>query len=122
MPENNHESAYQCACPECIEQPTSKAAQLHTRINRLVATLDEKHRRQFVGLLASQYGYGGVEYYAVVTGLNRKTISRGKRELEQASGSADERIRASGGGRQRREKNTAVAECSGRDDGGSKCG
>jgi len=32
----------------------------------LVAFLDEKHRRQFVGMLASQLGYGGIQYLSKI--------------------------------------------------------
>ena len=77
---------------------------LHTSINRLVAEFDEKHRRQFVGLLASQFGHGGIQHLAQMTGLNRQTISRGKQEIEPANEALEGRIRAPGGGRDKVEK------------------
>lgn len=77
---------------------------LHTSINRLVVGLDEKHRRQFVGLLASQFGHGGIQYLSKITGLSRNTISRGKQEIKRADAAADGRIRAPGGGRNKAEK------------------
>ena len=79
-------------------------ALLHASINRLVAALNEKHRRQFVGLLASQFSHGGIQYISKITGLNRQTIRRGKREIEQANTDLDGRIRVSGGGRHKVEK------------------
>jgi len=100
----NHRTVHICRCPECLEQPTGEAAQFHASINCLVARLDEKHRRQFVGLLASQLGRGGIASLTEVTGLNRKTISRGRRELEPANVDGDGQIRAPGGGRQPWEK------------------
>ena len=93
-----------CRCPECLDQPNGETALLHRSINHLVATLDEKHRRQFAGLMASQLGHGGIQTLARITGLHRETIRRGKREIEQAEGELDGRIRTSGGGRHKAEK------------------
>ena len=45
-------------------------AELHRQINQLVVLLNEKDRRQFVGLLARQLGRGGVSFMAEVTGLD----------------------------------------------------
>lgn len=72
-------------------------------INQFLTILNEKQRRQFVGLLAKQYGYGGIEYMTRVTGLHRATISRGQNELESEN-QDDGRVRAKGGGRQPVEK------------------
>ncbi len=104
MPKNRSKPVHKCRCSECVEQPNGETALLHTSINRLVAALDEKHRRQFAGLLASQFGHGGVQYISKITGLHRETISRGKREIERANVALDGRIRAPGGGRHQVEK------------------
>jgi hypothetical protein len=104
MPKNRNKRVHQCCCSECIEQPSGETALLHTSINHLVAALDEKHRRQFAGLLASQFGHGGLGYVSKITGLNRKTISRGKQEIERANIDLARCIRASGGGRHKVEK------------------
>lgn len=98
MAETKPREAYQCRCPECSKHPTSETAKLHRSINHVTATLDEKNRRRFVGLLAMQNGYGGVQYYATVTGLSRTTILRGQREIQQADAALDGRIRSRGGG------------------------
>ncbi len=110
MPKNRDKPAHKCRCSECVEQPSSETALFHASINRLVVALDEKHRRQFVGLLASQFGHGGMQYIARITGLNRQTISRGKREVEQMDAALDGRIRALGGGRHKAEKKTGFVE------------
>lgn len=98
MTEKKPRAAHQCRCLECSEHPTSETASLHRSINHVSATLDEKCRRRFVGLLALQNGYGGVQYFAGVTGLSRTTILRGQREIQQADTALSGRIRASGGG------------------------
>jgi len=79
-------------------------ATLHTSINRVVASFDEKSRRRFVGLLAMQHGYGGVQHLRRVTGLSRTTILRGQREIAQADSDRLGRIRSRGGGGQFLEK------------------
>jgi hypothetical protein len=104
MSRNRSKPVHKCGCNECIEQPDGEAALLHVSINRLVAALDEKHRRQFVGLLASQFGHGGIRYLSKITGLHRETISRGKREIVGVTAALNGRIRAVGGGRHKVEK------------------
>jgi hypothetical protein len=94
---------HRCQCATCREQPDGRLAQLHRDINRLVATLDEKGRRLFVGFLARQYGRGGVAHFCRVTGLSRNTVCRGLAQLDLAP-EADGRIRRPGGGRPRVEK------------------
>jgi hypothetical protein len=79
---------------------------LHVSINRVVVSLDEKHRRRFVGLLAAQRGYGGVQHVARVTGMSRTTILRGQRELEHRDLASSGRVRAPGGGSLLSEKNS----------------
>lgn len=104
MPKNRNNTVRKCHCSECKDEPTGETALLHTSINRLVAVLDEKHRRQFVGMLASQFGHGGIQYYVKITGIHRNTISRGKQEVKRANAALDGRIRTSGCGRYKVEK------------------
>ncbi len=104
MPKKRSKPISKCCCRKCVEQPSGETALLHASINRLVAVLDEKHRRQFVGLLASQLGYGGIQYMSKITGLHRETISRGKREVGRANIALEGDIRAPGGGRHKVEK------------------
>ncbi len=106
MAKTSSRVAHQCRCAECLEYPTSQTAELHRSINHVCATLDEKNRRRFIGLLAMQIGYGGVQHYATVSGLSRTTILRGQREIQQSDAALGGRIRASGGGRKRAEKKT----------------
>ena len=97
MSEKQGKSPHNCQCAKCLASPTATTAQLHQQINQLAAMLNEKDRRQFVGLLARQLGRGGVTIMAEVTGLNRNTIRRGQREL--ADSEFSERVRRKGGGR-----------------------
>ena len=97
MTEKRRKSLHICQCAKCIESPSAATAQLHQQINQLAAMLNEKDRRQFVGLLARQLGRGGVTIMAEVTGLNRNTIRRGQREI--AGRDFTDRVRVKGGGR-----------------------
>ena len=45
-------------------------------------TLSEKDRRRFAAVQARQLGYGSVRYIAEVVGCSRRTIERGRVELD----------------------------------------
>lgn len=90
---------HSCECPVCRQHPYGSTARQHRAINRLVAWADERCRRQLVGLLAQQHGYGGISLMAQVTGLDRNTIARGLSELRGHDRLPPGRIRHPGGGR-----------------------
>lgn len=62
------------------------------------STLNEKQRRLFAGYESIKLGYGGDKAIALKTGLNRKTVSQGRRELLNKDINID-RIREQGAGR-----------------------
>src|SRR5581483_7451367 len=92
-----------CRCLDCQQSPQGGLAQDHQAINRVLASLNEKGRRLFAGLLASQRGHGGVVEVATITGLSRTTIRRGMLELRNPADNGG-RVRRPGGGRKRLEK------------------
>jgi hypothetical protein len=96
---------HQCICSTCQQHPHGQIAQQHQAINRVLATLNEKNRRHFVGLLAIQWGRRKIALLSQITGLSRTTIHRGKREVEHPGLKGKPRIRASGAGRIAVEKN-----------------
>lgn len=72
-----------------------------------MATLDEKNRRRFTGLLAIQAGRHTriISLLSQITGVSRNTIYRGQREIERPTSKRRSRqIRAPGGGRRLTEK------------------
>lgn len=97
---------HHCGCPECRAHPFSAVAKHHRAINRVLMTLDEKRRRRFVGLLAAQWGRGGVSALAIITGMSRTTIDRGRGELQR--GDRQGTIRRAGSGRPLVEKSNRV--------------
>jgi hypothetical protein len=96
---------HQCICAACQEHPHSQIAQQHRAINRVLATLNEKNRRHFVGLLALEWGARKIALLSQITGLSRTTIHRGKREVAHPGHSAKPQIRQVGAGRIAVEKN-----------------
>ncbi len=95
---------HRCECPQCQQHPYSRLAQIHRAINRVLASLDERRRRQCAGLLARQYGRGGIAKLHVISGLSCPTIRRGQHELGTAK--RTDPVRAPGGGRWPVEKNS----------------
>ena len=61
--------------------------------------LNERSRRLFAGFLARSIGFGGTQMAARLTGLDKKTVRRGVRELDKRDIIPDSRIRRKGGGR-----------------------
>ena len=92
-----------CACPTCRQHPSGRKAREHRALNRLLAAADERTRRLLAGFLARQHGRGGIALLARITGLDRNTIARGRRELRQPFRSSG-RIRRPGAGGPRVEK------------------
>jgi hypothetical protein len=90
-----------CSCPECRREPDGAVAREHRAINRIIACTDERSRRLVAGFLARLYGHGGITRLARITGLDRNTISRGRRELDQADVLPPGRVRRPGGGPKR---------------------
>ena len=56
MKQHQEMIVHQCVCETCQQHPYSAMAKEHQAINRVLAGLDEKNRRRFVGLLALQLG------------------------------------------------------------------
>lgn len=67
-------------------------------IRFLASLLDEKHRRLYLGLESMRLGHGGDRRIAHLSGVDVKTIARGRRELAARDVTA-ERIRRAGAGR-----------------------
>jgi len=62
--------------------------------------LDEQQRRWFAALESNRFGRGGDTLLAQITGLDEKTIRRGREELAASlEGRPTDRVRLPGGGR-----------------------
>jgi hypothetical protein len=74
------------------------SGELGESMRLLLSALNEKQRRLYLGLESIRLGHGGDAKISLVTGVNVKTIARGRQELQARSVTA-ERIRDVGGGR-----------------------
>lgn len=70
-----------CTCPICRSPAEHPEKTLHRQINLLMSVMNTRQRRLFAAFLAQQVGHGGIARLAEITGLDRKTIRRGVREL-----------------------------------------
>jgi Rhodopirellula transposase DDE domain len=68
---------------------------------QLLPVLDERTRRLVVAADAKLLGYGGIELTHQASGLDRKTIATGLRELEAGLALPGARVRQKGGGRKK---------------------
>jgi len=79
---------------------------------RLVFTLlDEQQRRWVAGLLSKAAGWGGDTQVSQITGLDPKTIKRGRDELDDnLQDCPTDRIRREGAGRPPAEKKSLASK------------
>jgi hypothetical protein len=76
-------------------------------MNLLMSRLDEAQRRWYAALEAQRLGHGGDRLVAQITGLDEKTIRRGRAELDaDLSTVPAARTRRPGAGRPPTEKKT----------------
>lgn len=72
----------------------------HEQVNLVLSQLDEKQRRLVAGLLSNAVGRGGVTLLSGITGMDRKTVRRGRDELDNGlKDCPTDRVRRPGAGR-----------------------
>lgn len=89
-----------CQCADCQRDAPHPDRERHRQMNLFLGRLDEAQRRWYVALEAERLGPGGERLVAQITGLDEKTIRRGRTEL--AAGLVEPpagRVRGPGGGR-----------------------
>jgi hypothetical protein len=96
-----------CQCPLCQQGIDHPDRGLHRQMNLLLSRLDEQQRRWYVALESSRIGRGGDRLLSEITGLDEKTIQRGREELAASLvDNPPERVRQAGAGRPAVEKKT----------------
>ncbi len=96
---------HQCECDVCRTGSDPDIVRHHRQMNLLLSRLNEPQRRWYVGFFSQKPGSPSDRQLSLITGLDEKTIRRGRRELE--AGLADlpfDRQRREGGGRPAAEK------------------
>lgn len=107
MTSNTKIRIHQCECDVCKAGSDPEIARQHRQMNLFLSRLNEPQRRWYVGLLSQQPGRPSDRQLAKITGLDKKTIQRGRQELEaELAGLPHDRQRREGGGRPRAEKKT----------------
>ncbi len=77
----------------------SEPEQWREQVNLVLSQLDEKQRRLVAGLLSNALGRGGVTLLSRITGLDRKTVRRGRDELDNGLQDCPaDRVRREGAG------------------------
>ncbi len=98
-------SVRDCQCPHCQQTTSHPDQERHRLMNLFLSHLDEAQRRWYVALEASRVGHGGDRLLSQITGLDEKTIRRGRMELADSLAAVpSERVRCAGGGRRPVEK------------------
>ncbi len=94
-----------CQCGRCQADAPHPDREYHHQMNLLLSRLDEQQRRWYLAVEAQRLGPGADRLLFEITGVDDKTIRRGREEL--AASLADQpsdRVRQSGGGRPLTEK------------------
>ena len=96
-----------CQCPDCLSENEHANRKKHQQMNLLLSRLDEQQRRWYAAVEADKIGHGGIRLLAQITGMDEKTIARGRDEMaEQLQYRPADQIRQPGGGRPAAEKKT----------------
>lgn len=100
MPAPQEAPIHACECPICQTGSDRDIAQRHYQMNVLLSRLTEPQRRWYVGFLSQEPNSPSDRQLALISGLDKNTIQRGRRELD--AGLADVpliRQRRAGAGR-----------------------
>jgi hypothetical protein len=96
---------HQCECEICKARNDPEVVQHHHQMNLFLSHLNEPQRRWYVGLLSQKPDSPSDRQLSLITGLDEKTIWRGRRELEaDLADMPTDRQRREGGGRPPSEK------------------
>lgn len=98
---------HQCECVICHAGNDTETSYQHQQMNLFLSRLNEPQRRWYVGMLSQQPGNPSDRELSKITGMDEKTIRRGRRELNaELHNVPPERQRQGGGGRPAAEKKT----------------
>jgi hypothetical protein len=89
-------------CCSGLEHPDRE---YHRQMNLLLSRLDEQQRRWYLAVESQRLGHGADRLLFEITGVDEKTIRRGREELSASlANQPADRIRQPGGGRPAVEK------------------
>ena len=107
MTEESEPNVHTCKCQVCQSGMDDEIVQRHRHINLLLSRLTEPQRRWYAATLSEAADSPGDRQLALITGVDEKTIRRGKAEMNDGlSDLSTDRQRKPGGGRSPAEKKT----------------
>jgi hypothetical protein len=96
---------HQCECSICQQQTDEEIMRYHRQVNLLLSRLAEPQRRWYVGVLSQAPEGPSDTQLSFITGIDEKTIRRGRQEMEDDLLNVPlDRQRQTGGGRLLSEK------------------
>jgi len=101
-----------CECPQCQQEADHPLKEQHRLMNLFLSSLNKQQRRWYVGIESKRIGRGGDKILSRITGVCTCTISRGRKQLDDAlsSGFIDQVQLSNRGGRPRIEKKDPTIE------------
>lgn len=98
---------HECECEVCKAGFDQNVTAHHHRINLFLSRLNEPQKRWYAATLSEEENAPSDRELSLITGLDEKTIQRGRAELrEELVAAPIGRQRRAGGGRLRAEKKT----------------
>jgi hypothetical protein len=89
-----------CQCGLCGSGIEHRDVEYHRQMNLLLSRLDEQQRRWYLAVESQRLGHGADRLLFEITGVDEKTIRRGREELAASlAKQPTDRIRQPGGGR-----------------------
>lgn len=89
-----------CQCARCVLAAPHPDLEYHRQMNLLLSRLDEQQRRWYLAVESQRLGHGADRLLFEITGVDEKTIRRGREELAASlAEQPTDRIRQRGGGR-----------------------
>jgi hypothetical protein len=96
---------HQCQCARCQLEAPHPEREYHRQMNLLLSRLDEQQRRWYLAVESQRLGHGADRLLYEITGVDEKTIRRGREELAALlEDQPSDRVRRPGGGRLPTEK------------------
>src|SRR5712692_10137652 len=89
-----------CQCARCQLAAPHPRRESHRQMNLLLSRLDEQQRRWYLAVESQRLGHGADRLLFEITGVDEKTIRRGREELAASlAEQPTDRVRQPGGGR-----------------------
>lgn len=70
-----------CDCPDCLAGTNHPDSQYHRELRLFLTTLNDEQRRLYAAVESHHLGQGGVGRVAQITGLCKRTVAHGRRQL-----------------------------------------